>query len=1068
MTITHASDSQTADSESHAPGGSVSRREHLQHLVAHAAHLLPTQGPITVFVHHNTLHAFEHLPFEQAVRAAAKTLGCQPYLPEEQYREFLVSGRIRQDELATVLAEDLDEQADVLLGVCGTRYNLRLAMLQYPLRLAPSAELQWVVAETDALRRFRDDIPGTLRQRLIVETRHWVMRDLRNGGTDRAPRRAREDLHRVRSIVGELFSFFGKTSVERWDDATWESFCLHLLWRICLDGVRETATAPEARVLPVRHRDLMWEATGNDPDRLVNDLLIGFCAAFLDQGYANCQLPGRAQGFWRSFVALYGQAFGPPDSWLRGLPRELRRLDEVQADPWQSIEESLSLLGITPEEEEEFLVATLQALPGWAGMIWQMETNAEWTLLPAPRGTLVEYLAVRLILDRLALAFAARESLGWRDPLQTLRHELRSRVPQQRAASVEQQAFLVFQLAQALGWTPADLQRFSSPQWTMLLNELKSFSSFERRRIFHRAYERHYRNQTLDALANHSAQRRPHPHESGAAGRLSSAGDPVPSPSVPSFQIICCIDDREESFRRYLEELDPACETLSTAGFFAVAMYYRGAAEAHSRPLCPVVIKPQHYVREEVTCAFEKEHQLRKEARRVLGSASHRVHTGSRTILGGVLTALGGTLASIPMVTRILFPRMTAQFRKLVGRFVQPPPVTQLVLERVQADPGPEEGHLGYSLAEMTNIVERLLRDIGLTSNFAPLVILCGHGSSSLNNPHESAYNCGACSGGRGGPNARAFAQMANDRRVREQLKSRGLHIPESTHFIGSFHNTCDDNVTFFDLERLPPSLSLHWKHLCDVIDEARRRNAHERCRRFKSAPLNLTTDAALRHVEGRSEDLSQARPEYNHATDAVVLVGQRWWSRGLFMDRRAFLQSYDPRQDDEQQTILARILAAVIPVCAGISLEYYFSCVDTLTLGCGSKLPHNITSLLGVMEGAASDLRTGLSQQMTEIHEPMRILFVLETTPHAILSIMDRNPVIAQLVRNDWVQLATLDATTSRLQVYRNGRFEPYRPRTSSLPIVGSSIDWYRGWRDHLGYATIAEDNACTNVNAK
>ncbi len=128
-------------------------------------------------------------------------------------------------------------------------------------------------------------------------------------------------------------------------------------------------------------------------------------------------------------------------------------------------------------------------------------------------------------------------------------------------------------------------------------------------------------------------------------------------------------------------------------------------------------------------------------------------------------------------------------------------------------------------------------------------------------------------------------------------------------------------------------------------------------------------------------------------------------------------------------------MLAAVIPVCAGISLEYYFSCVDPKVLGCGSKLPHNITSLLGVMEGAASDLRPGLSQQMIEIHEPMRILFVIETTPEGMLTVMDRNPVIGRLCRNGWVQLAVIDTETDKIQVFQDGEFKPYRMRSDAMP---------------------------------
>jgi uncharacterized protein YbcC (UPF0753/DUF2309 family) len=387
---------------------------------------------------------------------------------------------------------------------------------------------------------------------------------------------------------------------------------------------------------------------------------------------------------------------------------------------------------------------------------------------------------------------------------------------------------------------------------------------------------------------------------------------------------------------------------------------------------------------------------------------------------------------------------------------VQPPQVTQLRLERSQPTPGPEDDQIGFTIPEMATIVERLLRDLGLTSGFARIVIVVGHGSSSLNNPHESAYNCGACAGARGGPNARAFARMANDRDVRELVARNGLVVPQNVVFVGAFHNTCDDRVTYFDLDRLPHSHKADFDRAKKTIDRVRERNAHERCRRFESAPLSLTPEGALRHVEARAEDLAQTRPEYNHATNAICIVGRRSRTRGLFLDRRAFLNSYDPTQDDEQYTILTRILQAAVPVCAGISLEYYFSCVDPVGWGCSTKLPHNLTSLLGVMDGAASDLRTGLSSQMIEIHEPMRLLFVVETTPDAMLQIMDRNPGIGNLCRNGWVQLSVLDPHSSRMHLFRKGGFDIYRPTSAKLPEVESSVDWYRGWRDHLGFAMV------------
>jgi uncharacterized protein YbcC (UPF0753/DUF2309 family) len=298
---------------------------------------------------------------------------------------------------------------------------------------------------------------------------------------------------------------------------------------------------------------------------------------------------------------------------------------------------------------------------------------------------------------------------------------------------------------------------------------------------------------------------------------------------------------------------------------------------------------------------------------------------------------------------------------------------------------------------------------------------------------------------------------MANDPRVRHLLAADGLGIPDDVRFVGAYHNTCDDGMAYYDLDDLPTSHREVFGRARAALSEARRRNAHERCRRFESAGLTITPEEALRHVEARAEDLSQTRPEYGHATNAVCIVGRRARTRGLFLDRRAFLTSYDPSRDDAEGSTLAALLRAVIPVCAGINLEYYFSSVDPAGYGCGTKLPHNITSLLGVMDGAASDLRPGLPWQMVEIHEPMRILFVVETAPAVMAAILAREEGIGRLVGNGWVQLATLDPDAPRVHLFREGGFEPDEPNPRDLPVVPTSLDWYRGWRDHLGYASIA-----------
>jgi uncharacterized protein YbcC (UPF0753/DUF2309 family) len=997
------------------------------HLIEHAAHILPSQGPIQVFIHHNTLHAFEHLPFDEGVKQGGATYGCNPYLSEDRYREKLARGRILFEDLASVLMDDLSDDGDQLIGFLGTRYHLRLAMLQHPLRLGSDDELRWLIAETDALRKFRSETPYQVREQMIERTRRWVMRDLRSD-------RPAEGQH-IRDTLESLFAQFGESQIEQWTSETWEAFTLHALWRICHRGAHGVQRSVTQQPL-IRHRDLLLQATGIDTDRMLDEILIRFCAAYLDQGVSNWSMPTRDESFFQAFSKLYRDSL-QIDGWLRPLGAELRRIEERGMTPVDVITEQLERLGIPDNEVEAYLTRALLALRGWAGMLWQMETNAEWTVHPAPRGALVGYVAVRLLLLRLAIEFIQKNYLRDDGDLGTLRARLRRRYSQISRVSIDQRTFTLFQLAQILGWTPHDLNRLSKGDWARLVEETEAFSSIERRRVFQLAFERRYRMNTLDAFLAHAKYTRP-------------------PENIPSFQSCFCLDEREESFRRHLEETDPNCETYAFAGFYAVAMYYRGAADAHFVPLAPILIKPQHYVQEEVVYSLEQSHRVRTETRRALGRAQHQLHLGSRLGLAGALTSIFGSLASIPLVFRVVFPRLTAKIRRLFGSFVQAPPVTRLVIERTDPQPGREIGHLGYTLPEMINIVERVLRDAGLITRFSRLVLIFGHGSASVNNPHRSAYDCGACGGGRGGPNARAYAFMANDPRVREALAQRGVVIPADTVFIGGMHNTCDDSLTYFDLDRLPSSHRPDFEHARDVIDEARARNAHERCRRFESAPLSITPEQALIHVEGRSEDLAQARPELGHATNAVCYVGRRWRTKGLFLDRRTFLTSYDPTQDTPDFKILERVLQPAIPVCAGISLEYFFSYVDPMGYGCSSKLPHNITSLLGVMDGAASDLRTGLPWQMVEIHEPMRCLFIVETTPEAMQRIIDQNPVIKQLVENEWIQLALLDPDRPRILVLRKGRYERHVPETMDLPVVQASVDWYRGWRDHLGYASI------------
>ncbi len=348
---------------------------------------------------------------------------------------------------------------------------------------------------------------------------------------------------------------------------------------------------------------------------------------------------------------------------------------------------------------------------------------------------------------------------------------------------------------------------------------------------------------------------------------------------------------------------------------------------------------------------------------------------------------------------------------------------------------------LGFSPEEQADLGEAQLRMIGLTRDFARLVLFCGHGSTTENNPYAAAYHCGACGGNRGGPNARAIAAMLNNPGVRNLLRRRGMAIPDDTHFLGAEHDTAADRFTYFDLEDLPPTHREEFERLAHDLYQACGRHAQERCRHLPRAPANPTPEEALRHVQARSVDWAQVYPEWGHAGCAVMLIGRRDLTRGLCLDRRIYLQSYDPDQDPDG-TILAEIMAAFIPVVRGITLDYYFSYVDSGingVFGAGTKAIHNVVGLIGVMQGAGSDLRPGLpAQGVAPLHEPMRVHLIIEAHPARVSSIIERYKVLKDLFENQWAHLIAWVPGTRKFMRYQpGGRWETLSPGTGVLTMA-------------------------------
>jgi len=1002
------------------------RAEDVSALIAEAARYLPTQGPIDVFIAQNMLQSFEDQPFEEAVVRAARLYGTQPYLSEARYREELRRGRIQASDLEAILEADGHGGPDDEL-LAGGRVSLRqlqLMLLLHAVRQENDAAVRWTLTESNVVERLRDDLSPEVRWRLISASG-----DVATGADERRLANA-DDASALRTLA------FRTNPLGEPDD---ERRVSSDLWHACVEAVSLTRPSVFHPRPPTRFRDLILAVEpGLDTDVLVNPLLIRLSAAFLDQGVASWQMPLRSEGFLAAAIDLYSGRFVPTEAWSAGLPAALRGIRGRPAA--EVIVEELDRLGIPHGEWKPFLTATTLALRGWAGMMRHLEVRPDRAPVEAVPARLIDFVALRLVLDRVAATWAVRQ-MGYHldgEGLGGIWTSLRDRHPPKRGPGSLARAFLLHQVCQLVGLTAREVLALDENELLRFERAVTSFDDFHKRRIFHLAYERRHRIEVLDALAAHV--------------RFSSP----PGEVRPLFQAVLCMDERCESFRRHFEELGPRFETFGTAGFFAVPMNFRGIDDWHARALCPIVLRPQHTVVEVPEHAAAALHELHRTMRRRIGQFSDGVSAGGRTLFrGGLITALAGALAAVPLVARVAFPRLSARLGRTATELASRRIPTRLALERDRDETLPDGTFAGFSVPEMAGIVRRVLEDIGLTSRFARVVAVIGHGSSSRNNPHESAYDCGACGGGPGGANARAFAMMANDPRVRSLLSAEGLEIPADTRFVGGLIDTCADAVSWFDVGCQPDTHQEEIDLLRRACDNACMAEAHERCRRFESAPLDITPREAVQHTEARSVDLAQVRPELGHATNAVAVIGRRWRTRGLYLDRRAFLVSYDPTADAEGE-ILTRTLAAVGPVASGINLAYFFSAVDRLGYGCDTKLPHNITGLIGVMDGHASDLRTGLPWQTVEIHEPIRLLVVIEAPPERIMAAAAQLPGVKNLVVNRWVQLVSWHPDTGDLTVFTGGEFVPYVPEHNDIPVVDRSVSWYAGHREHLAPARV------------
>ena len=742
-----------------------------------------------------------------------------------------------------------------------------------------------------------------------------------------------------------------------------------------------------------------------DLDNKVHPLLFRILCAFLDQGIAVESFPVVNKPFMESMKELEQNSFV---SFFK-----TKAVKQKFLSGNYSLPELLKTIVGKEDYFEQYLFDQQFAHPGWSGFVSAVEDNPQ-TLLDRKQITLKELLEFELLLELDALNHALGNK--WQ-PLTTHVSEI-----------------------------PIDL--FADQPKTELAEVIE---------LWQDAFEWSYYDSVLKGILLAAPLNPPQGGNSdpanlkttieledskaplGGVGGLSPAGG-----GGASLQAIFCIDEREDSIRRHLEAVDRKAETFGAPGFFGVEFYFQQEGGKFYDKLCPAPVTPNYLIKESDAKSIRK-------GELIYTKLTHGI------VSGFLLSISFGFWAFVKKIQLLFRPKMSPAISDAYAHMDK---LSTLTIENKNPTDIENGLQIGYTLNEMVTRGENFLRGIGLVKNFAPIVYFVAHGSSSANNPHHGAHDCGACSGRPGATNARVQSFILNHKKVREILATKGIVIPDATQFIGSMHDTAADVWGYYDEDILTTeNAQLHLINKQN-FETALNLNAKERSRRFASINTKQELAQVRKAIHNRSVSLFEPRPELGHGTNTLAIIGRRQTSKRLFLDRRAFLNSYDYTTDPDG-AILTAVMRPIGLVCGGINLEYYFSRVDNIKMGAGTKLPHNVMGLFGVANSSDGDLRPGLPWQMIEVHDPVRLLVIVEHQPDIVLKAIQSSPEVFEWYNNEWVHIVALHPLEQQFYYFRNGVFSKYEPITnaSEIKTIHNMEEFIEGAKEmttnHIVHAT-------------
>ena len=453
-------------------------------------------------------------------------------------------------------------------------------------------------------------------------------------------------------------------------------------------------------------------------------------------------------------------------------------------------------------------------------------------------------------------------------------------------------------------------------------------------------------------------------------------------------QAVFCIDVRSEVFRRNLEIVDHQIATKGFAGFFGMPVEHFPLAQEKGENQCPVLLHPSYVVKD----TLPSKKKLRSAENSVLNK--EQFYSAFKLFKNGAISGFGFVSSmGITYVQKLIRDTFAVN--------------TPWVENKPKTD---TELYLNISLEEQVQLGASALKTMSLTNNFSRFILLIGHGSTSVNNPHASGLDCGACGGRTGEVNAKVAASILNDPAVRSELSKKGIAIPDDTIFIAGLHDTTTDTVTFFEHNSLSQEAVLQLDKLKISFQKAGQMARTERSNRF-----NLNGEKSNgNNVLSRGKDWSQIRPEWGLAGCNAFVIAPRLRTASVSLDSKSFLHDYSWKEDRGFK-VLTTIMTAPMIVTSWINLQYYASTVDNTKMGAGNKTLHNVVGGFGVIEGQAGDLRVGLPMQ--SVHDgkqyqnlPSKLNVIIEAPKEAINQIIEANKMVQDLCDNNWIHLLAMN----------------------------------------------------------